>query len=67
MRKLLRTNSPHVKVILMSATFETDHFARYFAVQISGGLVGPPVVNVEGTPFEVREFHLDDLKRIGEV
>lgn len=66
-RKLLRTNSPHVKVILMSATFETAYFASYFSVKLSGSIVVPPVIKVEGMPFPVHEFHLDDIKRLGEV
>lgn len=66
-RKLLRTNSPHVKVILMSATFETAYFASYFSVQLSGSIVLPPVIKVEGTPFPVHEFHLDDIKHLAEV
>ncbi len=67
MRKLLRTNSPHVKVVLMSATFEAAYFASYFSVQLSTNVVMPPVIKVEGAPFPVHEFYLDNIGHIGEV
>ena len=51
----------------MSATFESDVFAQYFAMRISGRLEPAPIVNVEGKPFPVTEFYLDDIKHIGEV
>lgn len=64
-RKLLRTNSPHVKVILMSATFETAHFAKYFSTR-HGSL--PTVIKVEGRPHDVTEFYLENIRNIvGEV
>lgn len=51
----------------MSATFETDMFAKYFATKISGRLELAPVVAVEGRSFTVTEFYLDDIRDIGEV
>ncbi len=66
-RKLLMTNSPHVKVILMSATFETAYFARYFSMPTPNGISHPPVIKVEASPHPVHVFYLDDIKRIGRV
>ena len=66
-RKLLHTNSPHVKVILMSATFETAYFASYFSTRLSGSNIVPPVIKVEGTPYPVHEFYLDNISHVGEV
>lgn len=51
----------------MSATFETDIFALYFAVRISGRMELAPVVAVEGRSFPVTEFYLDDVRDIAEV
>lgn len=63
-RRLLRTNSRHVKVILMSATFESKYFAKYFNSQFSGE---PPIIKVAGSPYPVHNFFLEDMSRIGEV
>ncbi|XP_071078923.1 ATP-dependent RNA helicase TDRD9-like isoform X1 [Haliotis cracherodii] len=60
-RKLLRTNSQHVKVILMSATIDCDLFASYFALPVRDRLEPAPVVSVEGRVFRVSEFYADDL------
>ena len=51
----------------MSATFETDIFALYFAVRISGRMELAPVVAVEGRSFPVTEFYLDDVRDVAEV
>ncbi|CAH3166074.1 unnamed protein product [Porites lobata] len=60
-KKLLRTNSKHVKVVLMSATIESDLFSMYFAVPVRGRVEGAPVITVEGKSFPVVECYLDDL------
>lgn len=57
----------NAQVILMSATFETDIFALYFAVRISGRMELAPVVAVEGRSFPVTEFYLDDVRDVAEV
>ncbi|XP_048586381.1 ATP-dependent RNA helicase TDRD9 isoform X1 [Nematostella vectensis] len=64
-RKLLRSNSRHVKVVLMSATLESDLFSRYFAMPIRGQLEGAPVFAVEGNIFPVQEYYLEDLASVG--
>ena len=51
----------------MSATFETIYFANYFSVRLSGSLMLPPIIKVEGVVYNVNEFYLNDIKRIGEV
>ncbi|KAK7104950.1 ATP-dependent RNA helicase TDRD9-like [Littorina saxatilis] len=66
-KKLLRTNSQHVKVILMSATMNSDQFARYFSLPVMDVLEPAPVVNVEGQVFKVSQFFADDLKPLGPV
>ena len=60
-RKLLRTNSKHVKVVLMSATLDSDMFSRYFSLPINGRLEGAPVVTVEGRSYPVEEIYLNEI------
>lgn len=66
-RKLLRTNSRHTHVVLMSATFDSMLFAKYFALPVKDRLEQAPVVDVEGKPFKVLEFFAEDLTQLGPV
>lgn len=67
-KKLLRTNSSHVKVILMSATFDTGIFARYFAFPVQDRLEGAPVVTIGHSCHKVSEFFADEIsERLGEL
>ncbi|XP_063255532.1 ATP-dependent RNA helicase TDRD9 [Prinia subflava] len=61
-RKLLYTNSQSVKIILMSASINSKELADYFALPVHNGLNSVCVFEVEGRPFEVEEYYLDDLK-----
>lgn len=45
--------NPHLKVILMSATLDSEQFSRYFNEC--------PVINVPGRLFDVEIFHLGDI------
>ncbi|KAJ8780226.1 hypothetical protein J1605_011829 [Eschrichtius robustus] len=63
-RKLLRTNSRFVKVVLMSATINCKEFARYFAVPVQNKMNPAYVFEVEGKPYSVEEYYLDDLEHI---
>ncbi|XP_066468396.1 ATP-dependent RNA helicase TDRD9 [Tiliqua scincoides] len=63
-RKLLRTNSRFVKVILMSATINCQEFAEYFAIPFRNRLYPAYVFEVEGKPHAIEEYYLDDLKHI---
>ncbi|XP_071069675.1 ATP-dependent RNA helicase TDRD9 isoform X2 [Dasypus novemcinctus] len=60
-RKLLRTNSRFVKVILMSATINCKEFADYFAVPVQNKMSPAYVFEVEGKPHSIEEYYLDDL------
>ncbi|XP_023111882.2 ATP-dependent RNA helicase TDRD9 isoform X7 [Felis catus] len=60
-RKLLRTNSRFVKIILMSATISCKEFADYFAVPVQNKMNPAYVFEVEGKPHSVEEYYLDDL------
>ncbi|XP_070607624.1 ATP-dependent RNA helicase TDRD9 isoform X2 [Erythrolamprus reginae] len=63
-RKLLRTNSRFVKVILMSATIDCQEFANYFALPVRNKLYPAYVFQVEGKPHAIDEYYLDDLKPV---
>nr|XP_022333202.1 putative ATP-dependent RNA helicase TDRD9 [Crassostrea virginica] len=66
-RKLLRTNSRHVKVVLMSATFDCDLFAQYFALPVRDRLEPAPVVTVDEAPHSVSEYYVEDIKELGQI
>lgn len=51
----------------MSATFDTSQFGDYFGIPIQGRLQPPPVVNIDGRLFDVKEYYTDDLHHISEV
>ncbi|OXB73584.1 UNVERIFIED_CONTAM: hypothetical protein H355_005299 [Colinus virginianus] len=63
-RKLLRTNSSLVKIILMSASINCEEIANYFAIPNQNGLNPACIFRVEGKPYAVEEYYLDDLKHI---
>ncbi|XP_038074406.1 ATP-dependent RNA helicase TDRD9-like [Patiria miniata] len=64
-RKLQRSNSRHVKIVLMSATFDTSMFAHYFAMPIAGKLEDAPVVNIEGIVYDVQEHYVEEIAHLG--
>lgn len=66
-RKLLRLNSRHTKVVLMSATFDSTVFANYFSVPLMRQMVASPIVEVEGKPFKVHDFYAEDILQLGPV
>uniref|UniRef100_A0A4W6FKY9 ATP-dependent RNA helicase TDRD9 n=1 Tax=Lates calcarifer TaxID=8187 RepID=A0A4W6FKY9_LATCA len=61
LRKLLHSNSRYVKIILMSATINCRQFAEYFGTPIQGKMNPAYVFEVEGAPYAIEEFYLDDL------
>ncbi|NXV76589.1 TDRD9 helicase, partial [Atlantisia rogersi] len=61
-RKLLHTNSQSVKIILMSASINCKEFARYFALPVRNGQKSACIFKVEGKPYAIEEYYLDDLK-----
>ncbi|XP_024614478.1 ATP-dependent RNA helicase TDRD9 isoform X1 [Neophocaena asiaeorientalis asiaeorientalis] len=63
-RKLLRTNSRFVKVVLMSATISCKEFADYFAVPVQNKVNPACIFEVEGKPYAVEEYYLDDLEHV---
>ncbi|XP_056151357.1 ATP-dependent RNA helicase TDRD9 [Lampris incognitus] len=61
LKKLLRTNSRYVKIILMSATINCREFAEYFGTLIRGQMNPAYVFEMEGSPYAIEQFYLDDL------
>ncbi|XP_077411546.1 ATP-dependent RNA helicase TDRD9 [Vanacampus margaritifer] len=61
-RRLLSTNSRYVKIILMSATINCRQFAEYFSLPVRGKMSPAYVFEVEGTPYGIEDFYLDDLE-----
>ncbi|NXS01292.1 TDRD9 helicase, partial [Oxylabes madagascariensis] len=52
------------QIILMSASINSKELADYFALPVHNGLIPVCVFEVEGRPFAVEEYYLDDLKDI---
>ncbi|XP_069772647.1 ATP-dependent RNA helicase TDRD9 isoform X2 [Narcine bancroftii] len=63
-RKLLRTNSRFIKVILMSATINCMEFADYFAVPFRNSLTPAYIFEVEEAPHSIEDYYLDDLQHL---
>ncbi|KFQ25779.1 Putative ATP-dependent RNA helicase TDRD9, partial [Merops nubicus] len=50
------------QIILMSASINCKEFADYFALPVHNGLNPACVFKVEGKPYAIEEYYLDDLK-----
>ncbi|NXM94795.1 TDRD9 helicase, partial [Sylvia borin] len=50
------------QIILMSASINSKELADYFALPVHNGLNPICVFKVEGRPFAIEEYYLDDLK-----
>ncbi|GFT80946.1 ATP-dependent RNA helicase TDRD9 [Nephila pilipes] len=61
-KKFLKTNSQRVKVILMSATFDSSEFAQYFTLPSHGSPA--PVLEIMGKSKDVTEHYLLELKTL---
>lgn len=67
-RKLLRTNSSSVKIILMSATFEVERFAKYFSSPVRNKLISAPIINIaKKSYFSIAVYYLCQMGVLGPV
>ncbi|KMQ93554.1 atp-dependent rna helicase tdrd9 [Lasius niger] len=67
-RKLLRTNSTTVKVILMSATIDVDKFAQYFSTPVENKLLPAPIIDIpQRSPYNVSIYYIDELENLGNI
>ncbi|XP_029981814.1 ATP-dependent RNA helicase TDRD9 [Sphaeramia orbicularis] len=64
LRKLLHSNSRYVKIILMSATINCREFAKYFGTPVRGKMNPAYIFEVEGRPYAIDEYYLDDLHNL---
>lgn len=46
----------------MSASINCEEFADYFALPVHDSLNPACVFKVDGKPYEIEEYYLDDLK-----
>lgn len=64
-RKLIWEQNSPVKLVLMSASFRTEHFANYFRITMPDPrwthLTTPVILPIEGKPQELTTFFLDNL------
>ncbi|CAL4066121.1 unnamed protein product, partial [Meganyctiphanes norvegica] len=60
-KKLLFTNSRSVKVILMSATIDSNKFSQYFRYPVMGSLYPAPIIAVSKPIFQIQEWYRDQL------
>ncbi|KAI4141652.1 MAG: hypothetical protein L6R39_005245 [Caloplaca ligustica] len=51
------------KVVLMSATMDTELFARYFQAEVEGKQVDCPSLSVPGRTYPVREKYLEEIQK----
>ncbi|CAD1468090.1 unnamed protein product [Heterotrigona itama] len=67
-RKLLHTNSRSVKVILMSATFDVERFAKYFSSPVRNKLIPAPIISIpKKTFFNVGIYYLCQMGALGPI
>lgn len=59
----LAEQKPIPKIVLMSATMDTDLFASYFSTHIDGEEHRCPSLSVPGRAFPVKERYLDNILR----
>ncbi|XP_076283323.1 tudor domain containing 9 protein spindle E isoform X2 [Lasioglossum baleicum] len=65
-RKLLRTNSRMVKVVLMSATFQVEAFAKYFSSPVGDKLVQAPIIDIsKRSYFNIGIYYLCQMTQLG--
>lgn len=51
------------KVVLMSATMDTELFASYFQIEVEGTIVKCPSLTVPGRTFPVKEKYLEEIQK----
>ncbi|KAI4485731.1 hypothetical protein M0802_012565 [Mischocyttarus mexicanus] len=67
-RKLLRTNSHNVKIILMSATFNVKKFAKYFSSPVGNKLEPAPIIDIgKKNMYNTKIYYLCQLGMLGEL
>lgn len=52
------------QIILMSAAINCSEFAEYFGTMVKGKMSPAYVFEVEGVPYAIEEFYLDDIYKL---
>lgn len=66
-RKMLSRDSPNTKIILMSATMDTDQFSEFFKITLPDGCFYiPPIIDLTDSPreFDIAEYYIEEFERI---
>ncbi|KAK9693515.1 Helicase conserved C-terminal domain [Popillia japonica] len=67
-RKFLYTNSVNTKVILMSATIDTEKFQNYFKTNCADIDIYPPTLHIlKESKFDNQLFYIDQLSSLGKI
>ncbi|XP_050464010.1 probable ATP-dependent RNA helicase spindle-E isoform X2 [Cataglyphis hispanica] len=67
-KKLLRTNSSTVKVILMSATIDVNKLAEYFSSPVENKLLPAPIINIpQCSPYNISIYYIDEIENLGSI
>ncbi|KAL1137628.1 hypothetical protein AAG570_009324, partial [Ranatra chinensis] len=62
LKKFLRSPGCRTKVILMSATFNTNKFSDYFSKKVNGIKIDPPIIEVDHSiRYPVYTYYIDSL------
>lgn len=66
-KMFLVDKSPHTKLILMSATFDTEEFAKYFRVPCDRGMTLAPTIDLHTErEYRINIYYLDDIRPIAQ-
>lgn len=67
-KKLLRTNSSTVKVILMSATIDVKKLAEYFSSPVENKLLPALIIDIpQRSPYNISIYYIDEIENLGSV
>ncbi|MEN2496405.1 MAG: ATP-dependent RNA helicase tdrd9 [Marteilia pararefringens] len=65
LRKLLRTVSPHTKIIMMSATLQKNIFSDYFTcLTLTNQLIPALCIEIISQPHDIQVFYEDDINTL---
>lgn len=63
--KMILKSNTSIKVVLMSATIDCAKFSKYFSNSGTKFSRDAPVKNIDGATYEVKEYYLEDLYKLG--
>ncbi|KAF2901431.1 hypothetical protein ILUMI_04755 [Ignelater luminosus] len=67
-RRFLNTNSMNTKVILMSATFNSEEFSEYFKSYSRNQFIAAPIISMnKRSKYNTQTFYVEQLSGIGRI